>query len=490
MPYQHGTYGEFAKSVSKNATNSPTVAVYVGCLPVNLVKDYADADVVNKPVLLSSMADVYSKVGYSPDWAKFSLCEACNLHFNNRSGNTGPIVVINVLDPTVDKNASSTTKTISFINGRATIESDTIILDTLALKDKVEDTDYKVTYDFTAKKVIIDSIGDKITGDIEATYDEVDVSVIDDGTIIGESTEDGEYSGLGAIELVYQQLGLIPNLIVAPGWSEIPNVYEKMIAAGTKINGHWDAFVIADIPLTDDTGSIDTIKKATDWAENNAYNNERSKVCWPCAVGHDKNIYHASTLYAWRMVLVDASHDGVPMETPSNKSVPVVKQYFGSDSTNLGFDQVKANELNAKGISTVVFFGGQWVLWGGHTAAYKYGSVTDNRVIFDNNVRMMMYISNSFQAEWATVIDAPMTLAMADTIKQREQEKADALVAIGALIGTPIIEFERTSNDETNLIEGNFIWDFEATPTPQLKSATLRVAYSTAGFDTFFGEEA
>lgn len=488
MHYKHGTYGDFANSVVKNSTISPTVAVYVGCAPVNLVKDFSEA--VNKPVLLTSMADVYSKIGYSPDWAKFSLCEACNLHFNNRSGNAGPIVVINVLDPITNGTGESVSANVSFVNGRATIESDTIVLNTLAIADKTEGTDYTVNYDFTQKKVIIDSIGEKLTGNVAVTYDEINVDEIDAETIIGENVEEGEYSGLGAIELVYQQLALIPNLIAAPGWSEIPAVYEKMIEAGTKINGHWDAFVLADIPITDDSASVDTISEAVKWAEDNGYNNERSKACWPQAVGVDKNVYHASTLYAWQMMLVDASHDGIPMETPSNKPVPVAKQYFGEGSEKLGFDQVRANELNANGISTVVFFGGQWVLWGGHTAAYKYGSIKDSRTIFDNNVRMMMHVSNSFQRDWAHIIDAPMTVAMSETIKQREQEKADALVAVGALIGKPVVRFESTSNDSTNLIEGNFIWDFEATPTPQLKSATLRVAYSTAGFDTFFGEEA
>ena len=85
-------------------------------------------------------------------------------------------------------------------------------------------------------------------------------------------------------------------------------------------------------------------------------------------------------------------------------------------------------------------------------------------------------------------IDEPMTRAKADTIKAREQEKADALVAQGALIGEPVVLFQESENPTSELVEGNFIWDFEGTPTPQWKSGTLRVAYTTAGFDTYFGE--
>lgn len=178
------------------------------------------------------------------------------------------------------------------------------------------------------------------------------------------------------------------------------------------------------------------------------------------------------------------------METPSNKSIPVLKQYFGDGSTNRGFDQTQGNTLNEQGITTLVFWGGLWVLWGGHTAAYKFGNVTDNRTVFDNSIRMMMYISNSFQQEHALTIDQPMTRAMADTIRNREQEKADALAAIGALIGTPTVRFDETANTTADMVEGNFTWDFEGTPAPQFKSGTMRVAYTDAGFDTYFEEEA
>lgn len=491
LTYKHGTYGEFAESIGGVATQSNTVAVYVGAAPVNLVRGYADAGVVNAPVKLDDMNAVRRMMGYSPNWAAFSLCEAFKVHFDNAAGNAGPIVAINVLDPATHKKASATTQQVTFTNGRATITSDTIILDSLVLADKVGDTDYTVDYNWTTGQVILESIAaEPITGQVQATFDEVDTSKIAATDIIGGVTAAGVYSGLGVVGLVYQELNLIPNLIVAPGWSDKPEVYSAMITAGTKINGHWDAFVLADLAIMNSSTPVDNIEDAIEWAEDNGYNNERSKTYWPQFADTAGNIFHGSTLAAWRMLLVDATHNGVPMETPSNKAVPIARQYFGATSKNRGFDQSRANDLNAAGISTAVYWGGQWVLWGGHTAAYKFGAVTDNRVIFDNNIRMMMYITNSFQQEWALTIDQPMTLALADTIKNREQEKADALVAIGALIGAPEVLFLESENSTSELVEGNFVWDFSATPTPQFKSGTMRVAYTDAGFDSYFGGEA
>ena len=485
--YKHGTYGEFAESIGGVSTQSGTLAVYVGTAPVNLIQGYADADVVNAPVLLNDFNAVKRLMGYSPNWASFTLCEAFKVHFDNAAGNAGPIVAINVLDPATHKKAMQTNQEVTFVNKRATITSDTIVLDTLVLADKVKDTDFTVDYDFTVGQVVLTDISSEgISDPVQATFDEVDLSKITKTEIIGGVTSAGVYSGLGCVGLVYPETNLVPNLIAAPGWSHEPEVYQAMIVAGTKINGHWDAFALADLALE----ATDTIEKAIKWAEDNGYNSERSKTYWPQFRDLSGNTFHGSTLAVWRMLLVDAGHDGVPMETPSNKAVPIAKQYFGEGSTNRGFDQSRANDLNKAGISTAVYWGGQWVLWGGHTAAYKFGAVTDKRVIFDNNIRMMMHVTNSFQREWALTIDQPMTRAMADTIKAREQEKADALVAVGALIGAPEVLFIESENSTAELAEGNFVWNFTATPTPQFKSGTMRVAYTDAGFDSYFGEEA
>lgn len=485
--YKHGTYGQFADSIVTATSNTDTVAVYVGAAPVNLVRGYASKGLINTPVRLRDITDAREKMGYIADWSTFSLCEAFAAHFDNQLGNIGPIVVINVLDPVKHKKSSQTTTQLTFTNGRATIQSDTIVLDTLVLADKVEDEDFTVDYDYDTKTVIIESIDDGVSGQVQATYDEIDPAALLATDIIGSKTENGAYTGLAAVALVYQQLNLIPNLIVAPGWSEQPTVYAAMIKAASKINGHWDAMVYADIPVHDST-AVDTIALAIKWKEDNGYTSEASKVFWPQMQCVNGNNYHLSTIGAWRTMLVDASHDGIPMETPSNKAVPARCQAFGS-STNLGFDQSEANTLNENGITTVVFWGGRWVLWGPHTAAYKYGDVKDKRVVFDNNIRMMMYISNSFQLEHAATIDQPMTRAVADTIRNREQEKLDALVSIGALIGTPTVEYRDSDNSTSEIMEGNFVWNMQATQTPPFKSGTLRVAYSDAGFEAYYGEE-
>ncbi len=484
--YKHGTYGNFAESIGENAANSVTAAVYTGVAPVNLIRGYSAY--VNAPVKLSSIADVHNFCGYSEDWASFDLCEAFARHFKNAAGNIGPIVAINVLNPAVHKKADDTTVALTFTNGRSVIKSDTIILDSLVLAEKVEGTDYTVSYDFARGQAVIESIGNANAGSINATYSEVDPSAIDKDDVIGGVTTAGVYTGLGCIGLIYPELHIIPSLILCPKWSEDAEVYNAMILAGTKINGHWDAMVYADIPLVDGSNKVDNIPAAIAWKTSKSYNNERSKVLWPQAKDTLGRTCHTAVLAAWRTLFTDNANSGVPMESPSNKALPIASQYFGVGSVNRGFDQQQANQLNAAGITTIVYWGGQWVLWGPHTAAYQYGAVTDNRNIFDNSIRMMMYVSNSFQADWALSVDGPMTRAMADTIKNREQEKADALVAMGAFIGTPVVEFTEGENTTADMVQGNFTWNFKGTTTPPFKSGTLNVAYTDEGFNTYFGE--
>ena len=494
--YLYGAYGHIGETVAQSAVQAGTTPVYVGTAPVNLVRGFADAGVINEPIKLSNMIDAQRKLGYAADWGTFTLCEVMNAHFNNTLGNIGPIYVINVLDPSAGKHrkATETTQQLSFTGGRAEFASSTIILDTLTIAksdggDYAEGTDYAVDYNFTKGTVIITSLiaDSPLTGTLTASFYEVDDSAIEDDDIIGGVTAGGEYSGLSSIALLYPEQFAVCNLIAAPGWSQSPAVYNAMLTASQKINGHWDAFVVADLPLVDSSAqAVDTITKAIAWKKNNAFTGERSKVYWPQGIDNLGNIYHLSTLAVVELMRADFSHNSVPMETCGNKAIPIIKQCFGANATNRGFSQQEGKELTQNGISTAVAWGGEWVLWGDHTAAYTYGADVDPRAIFDVSMRMLMHITNDFQREWSPRIDEPMTRALKDEIINREQEKLDGYVSMGALLGEPQIVFLESENSTTDIMNGDFRWDIAVTPTPPLKSASVYVAYTDAGFSVYY----
>ena len=484
--YLYGAYGHIGETVAQSAVQAGTTPVYIGTAPVNLVRGFADAGVINEPIKLSNMIDAQRKLGYAADWGTFTLCEVMNAHFNNTLGNIGPIYVINVLDPSAGKHrkATETTQQLSFTGGRAEFASSTIILDTLTIAksdggDYAEGTDYALDYNFTKGTVIITSLiaDSPLTGTLTASFYEVDDSAIEDDDIIGGVTAGGEYSGLSSIALLYPEQFAVCNLIAAPGWSQSPAVYNAMLTASQKINGHWDAFVVADLPLVDSSAqAVDTITKAIAWKKNNAFTGERSKVYWPQGVDNLGNIYHLSTLAVVELMRADFSHNSVPMETCGNKAIPIIKQYFGANATNRGFSQQEGKELTQNGISTAVAWGGEWVLWGDHTAAYTYGADVDPRAIFDVSMRMLMHITNDFQREWSPRIDEPMTRALKDEIINREQEKLDGYVSMGALLGEPQIVFLESENSTTDIMNGDFRWDIAVPdPAPQVCERVRRI---------------
>ena len=490
MAYKHGAYGEITSSKVTDAQQADVVAAYIGTAPVNLIRGYADANIINMPVKVANMSDTQSKLGYSEDWEGFTLCEAFAEHFDNTVGNVGPIYVVNVLDPDVHKKAEKTTKELSFSNQRAEFESSDIILDTFAIADKTEGVDYVLEYDFAKGAVVVKLLAEAADDALQCSFNTVDPTLVKEADIIGQTTEDGQYTGLHAMKLLYQYHNAVLNLLAAPGWSHKPTVYKAMVSIVQKLNGHWDGFVNADIPLVDADGeAINTIAKAIEWKAANGYTSEFSKVYWPKGKDGSGRVFHASTAGQATMLRVDLSHDGVPFESPSNKEIMATAQYFGEDSKNKGFDQETANGLNEKGITTLCFWGGQWVLWGPHTAAYSYNGSTDARAIFDVNIRMLMYITNSFQLDHGTKIDQPMTPQDKDTILNFEREKLDTLGGIGALIGTPTVEFLETANPVSDMMNGDFVWHFSATNTPPFKSGTARVSYTDEGFAAFFETE-
>lgn len=487
MAYKHGAYGEMKTSKTTGAQQGSGVAAYIGTAPINLIRGFADLDLVNMPIKIANKPDAQSKLGNSAKWEAFTLCEAFAQHFDNTVGNVGPIYVINVLDPSVHKAADKTTKELSFSNKRTEFESAEIILDTFAIADKAEGVDYSLSYNFEKGTVVVTLLKEEASETLTCTFDTVDTSAVEASDIIGQTTADGQYSGLHALKLIYQYHNAVLNLLGAPGWSHIPAVYAAMVNMAQKLNGHWDGFVNADIPLVDDKGAaIDTIEKAIKWAADNGYTSEFSKVYWPMVQDYRGRMFHLSTVGQATMLRVDLTHKGVPFESPSNKPIMATKQYFGADSKNRGYDQETANTLNEKGITTACFWGGQWVLWGPHTAAYSYGGSMDSRAIFDVNVRMLMHITNSFQLDHGTKIDKPMSPQDKDTVLNFERQKLDTLVGVGALIGAPSVEFLETENPVTDMVNGDFVWDFSVTNTPPFKSGTARVCYTDEGFQAFF----
>lgn len=467
--YTHGAYGTLKDAVIASASEASTATVALGTLPVHLLADYAG--LVGAPIAMSD-ATAKAEFGYSDTWSSFTLCEVMQAFLGGSSGNIGGLYCINVLDPATHKAATDTEVSVTFADGVGTIADELAIVSTIAV-DGIAAENTSASYDWTTGKITIKATG--ASGAKDVTYRRVKPDAVTAADVV---------SAVDVVDDLYPLANVIPSMLIAPGWSENPTVCAALVSKAQGIDDHFLGFVLADIPT-----SAATIEAAIAWKASSGYTSKYSKVCWPRVTDASGAVYHLSTIYAREMARNDAANDGVPYVTASNTVISNGGVCL-ADGTAVRLYNEHGNQLNAYGISTAIAWGGQVRLWGGHTAGF-INDASDNEAsaIFDTNIRMLCYIINGFQTRWIDSIDQPMTLALRDTILFAEQSLLDGLVAQGALVGSPTVQFLPSSNQTGDIVQGNFTWDISATPTPQFKTARAVVAYTTDGFDAYIESE-
>ena len=511
MSYNHGTYGQLMPT-GTYSEESPSLVAYIGTAPIHKIAGQSKTEnLVNYPLKITSLNVARNLLGYTEkaDFSDYTLCEAVEAHFKNNLENVGPIYCINILDPAENATPMEEAlsfpvqkKQVAFTLGDLVLDSMTVEVlgeevavegeegtEVEASPELVEGVDYKMVYDSSSDTVTITFTGSNIPTMIAIKGDIVDPTV-EASQVIGAIDLDGKKSGLKVLQDIFPKSNEVVNVLAAPGFSEIPEVYEAMISAVQKINGHWDAYVNADIPMRDGDTSIKSISKAIEWKEDHSYDSGLSKVYWPQSLRKDGKVFHLSTLASAKMQALDSASNGVPYISVSNQVIDAADQYH-PDGLN-PFDVEEANKLNEKGITTLIRWGGAYRLWGPHTAAYSYNEGETEQINpvydFDTSIRTMLHITNSFQKDNFDDIDSPMTPNLKDVILHREQSKLDTLKCMGALLGEPKIYFS-DDNSATSIMGGNFIWDIQATTTMPFKSGTVRLGYTNDGVYTLLNSD-
>jgi phage tail sheath protein FI len=487
--YLHGAYGQIQAVGTKVAIKSQNAIVYVGTAPVHTVA--GGAANVNRPILVTNIAEARKYFGYSDEWDKYTLCEAMHAHLENKA--VGPLVLINVLDPATHKATEKGTANLTPENGRvAIVNAGDIILDSVAVTGKNKGTDYTVQYDFKKKLLTISEItsGGLGTEALTISYDSIDATAVDADDVIGMSDGAGLNTGLFAIKNVYQETGFIPSFLLAPGFSSIPAVHSAMIQNSQKVNSHWDVYVMADIPIVDEKGDKITPATAATWKKANGYNKSNETVYFPLAKGTDDKIYHLSVLSAANFQELLVAQDGIPYKTASNTECAIISNlYIGEGSAGRVFDDYLINnQLNKNGIASAAYVGGQWAIWGCHSADYSQES-GDQINVSETNRMMLYHISNDFQHRRTRNVDKPLTANDIKTIVAEEQTRLDALVKIGALT-YGVVHLNAEADARSDIMNGDYSFTFNVTTTPLAKSLTAIVNWTDEGFVTYFADVA
>ena len=449
MAYNHGIrIEEQATSIVAPITGSAGLQVVIGTAPINLAKD--PYSVTNVPLIAYSFSEAASQLGYSDDFKKFTLCQSMDASF--RIFNVAPIIFINVLDPKKHKK-DNTEASVNVVAKQAKLEEDGILLDTLVVKDGAttlaKNEDYITSFTDDGKVLVSLIEGSSHAGASTLTVKStsIDPSAVKAKDIIGgyDAATDKE-SGLELIRQVYPRFNMTPGLLLAPGWSQIPEVGIVLGSKCSEINGVFSCECVLDL----DSSSTGAKKYSAvgEWKNKNGYTNKHSVVLWP-QVKVGKKQYAFSAIFAALTAYTDASNDDVPNLSPSNKMAKITGLVL-DDGTEVTLDQNQANLLNSQGVITAINVNG-WRTWGNNTAAYP--GVTDPKDRWFCCRRFFSWWGNSFIMTYFQKVDDPANYRLIESIVDSENIRGNSYVSQGKCAGAKIV-FEEKDNQITDILNG------------------------------------
>ncbi|MBJ6362099.1 phage tail sheath family protein [Paenibacillus sp. GCM10012307] len=480
MAFKHGvTIIEQPTSVlapSQAATGIPFV---VGTAPVHLA---SDAVPVNTPVLAFTYAEAVKALGYADNWKDYTLSEMVYSHFVLYQ--KSPLILVNVLDP--DKHKTTVAPASVAVSNRvAIIAVDGVLLPSLVVKSQdgattyIKDTDYVAAFDDAGHVVVTTLASGAIAANatqLSMGYNKLNPSAVNAADIIGGVTAAGAYTGFELVNQVYPRFGVLPDLLVSPGWSHQPEIAAVMKAKAGNINGNFKAMALTD---------IDPEKKYTDagaWKSNNNYTGTLQIATYPKLTLGGRR-FHFSTQLAGLIAQTDADNGGIPYVSPSNKSLQADGTAL-ADGTGqyLGIDQ--ASYLNSQGIMTALNLGTSgWKSWGNTTGAFPAN--TDPKDSFIPVRRMFNWIGNSLMLTYMQKVDDPMNKRLIAAVTDSINIWLNGLTATGALLGGRV-EFNQSENPDTSLMAGKITFHLFLTPPGPAQEIAFVLEYDTSYLSALF----
>lgn len=450
MSYNHGvSIVENPNSIEPPVLSLSGVQVAFGTAPVNLSTNLEA--VVNEPVLIRTFDEAKSLLGYSDDWENYTLCQVMDASFKQLK--VTPIVFVNVLDPAVHK-TSIEDETVQLSNQEGKVERQGILLDSLVVKSADAQTNYEMDKDYISAfddkgNVNISVLNGDIPADVSSllvSYESIDPTAVTTADIIGGyDASNNKYKGIECIQVIHPKHGIIPNILLAPGFSHEAEVGAVLAAKSSKINGNFNATNVLDV-------AGKTKEEALVQKEENLYEDKTSVICWPKAKIRGKTYWY-SAIVAATISRTDAENDSVPYKSPSNKRVPI-SSMVNSEDKEVFLDQVQANVLNANGIVTAINMNG-WRVWGNNTAAFNHNepNLMEPKDRFIAVRRMLDWWGNTFILNYFDKVDDPINFRLIESVVDSENIRANGFKAREQIAGG-FIEFRREDNPVEQILNG------------------------------------
>lgn len=419
-----------ADSANSSATNGSGIPFVVGTAPVHQVGGTA-----NQIVVAYTFDEAVSALGWSEDWEKYTLCEAmyCQLKLYGY----GPMLLVNVLNPSDYASDSTTSGTYTISSGKVTLNAD-VLPDTVSVTDSdnnayTEGTDYDVFYeDGVCYIEVLEDGGIDEAGltELVVEFSTVDFEASDlkEAVIGGEDADTGVKTGLELIESAYYKDRVLPDIIIAPGFSQYPEVAAVMAAKAQGFSTVFRAIAYCDIDTSENT----TYTAAVTYKENNSeYTMLNQAVCWPM-VKDDTYTYHLSTQMAAMSSKIDSQNDAVPSGAISNVVLEATTACL-ADGTELLLDITQANYLRSNGIVTAYNFVEGFTIWGVYASCWPEND--DPKDCMIHAKRMMIYICNQLILRNWSKIDQKLTARTGESIADETTIWLGELSGDGHILG-------------------------------------------------------
>ena len=428
----------------------------IGTAPVNMADD--PYDTVHKPFVFHNKTEAISGLGYCTDFKNYTLCQSMYASFEVFS--VEPVIMINVLDP--EKHVKTQlSKEYPVEGGKIKIKEQGILLDKLSISSTGEvktvykdEEDYVATFntDGTVTVAIIATGAAGAEKNLKVTFVQLDPSLVTYEDVIGSyNMKTKKRTGMELIGRVYPQYGIVPSLLLAPGWSHIPTVNLALTAKAQLISSLFTAKVISDLDTAE--GKADSIEKIQEYKEKNAYSDRNMIVVWPL-VSVDGYEYYYSAQLAAHMEWLAANNGGVPSATPSNKDLKITGLHT-ADGEEIMLEMDEANDyVNACGIVTAINQNG-WKCWGNNTAAYPSSSDPLDRLI--NIVTIFDYIENKFKLTFFTKVDDLADYRLIDEIVSGFSMQLNSLQGSRDIAGGEIV-FNHDENPISEILNGHILF--------------------------------
>ena len=472
---KHGVFvSENPTSIGVPITAAAGIPFVIGTAPVHTAAKPAKLGV---PVLLNGWSEAVEKFGFADDWSKYTLSEFMFSHFMLYG--MRPVVFVNLLDPATHKETVAAVD-LDVVNHKVTLPLEAIADANLVVKAAtgtgsaaIKGTDYAVLYDSAKCYVeILPASTHYAAAELNIAYNKVKPESVLAGAVA---------IGMESIELCVTTLGLVPDLIVAPKFSEDAAVAAVMAAKAEGINGMFRSKAIIDIPSV--SGKAPAYGDVLTYKNANSLTDENQILCWPKVTQGGKT-YHLSTHMAGLIARTD-SQFGAPHVSPSNKSLACDGMVVADGSeVNLTFDQ--ANILNAQGVVTALNFMGGWKAWGNYTACFPVKN--DVKDAFIPVSRMFDWVANTLiQTFWST-LDMPMTRRLVDSILDTSNIWLNGLTGSGYLLGARVEMFE-DENPITNLMAGIIKLHVYLTPPSPAQEIDFALEYDASYVEAAFAAQ-